>query len=332
MFQENIRGRNRSAFTLVELLVVIAIIGILIGMLLPAVQQVREAARRSACQNNIRQVSLSCHNYESAHGHFPPSTVLDTNAGTNSWLSYIVYILPFMEQNAVFDQFDLSLVGGGTAFPEAVGNNKFEVSANRIESIVCPSAAKETADDRDGNDFLIGGQVIFTTHYYGILGPTGVDLINGGSFEAKQTNNGGIATSGVFWAEGDKAQPGRKDQSRGFGDIFDGSSNTLLIGEISYDTPGDSQVSDFGAPYRSWARGGNAQFNSSCKNIRFPINAYDFNNVTTPHNNINMGSNHFGGCNFAMADGSVRFVSETIDMAAYQAQASADGGEVSLFE
>lgn len=301
-------------------------------MLLPAVQQVREAARRSACQNNIRQLSLACHNYESAHGHFPPATVLDSDAGTNSWLSYIVYILPFMEQNAVFDQFDLSSNSGGTTASEAVGNNKLELAVNRLDSLLCPSSVEEIADASDGSDFQIGGQNVFTTHYYGILGPAGVDQINGGNFDVNGTNQGDFATSGIFWADGDKTQPTRKDQSRGFGEIFDGSSNTILLGELSYDVPGDAQLSAFAAPYRAWARGGNVQFNSTCKNIRFPINAYDFVLSTTLHNNFNMGSNHSGGCNFTMADGSVRFVPETIDMVVYQAQASADGGEVGVFE
>ena len=107
------KNRIRAGFTLVELLVVIAIIGILIGMLLPAVQQVREAARRVSCANKMRQLSLAVHNYESAHRTFPVSQVgpgkSDGSGGYQSgYYSWLVPLLPFVEQNNLYNQFDLN--------------------------------------------------------------------------------------------------------------------------------------------------------------------------------------------------------------------------------
>ena len=104
----NRNQRNKTGFTLVELLVVIAIIGILIGMLLPAVQSVREAARRTQCQNNLRQIGLACLNYESARQQLPPGVTDDDSSLIDANHTGFVFLLPFMEQANLFDQFDLT--------------------------------------------------------------------------------------------------------------------------------------------------------------------------------------------------------------------------------
>lgn len=310
---------KRSAFTLVELLVVIAIIGILIGMLLPAVQQVREASRRVSCLNQMRQLSLACMNYESAHEHFPPASVC--RDGQCDSLNWIVYTLPFIEQENLHSQFDLRT--NGLTIP-----NKWDLSANRLAGVLCPSAEGEFANHGAGG---LEADETHTTHYNCITGPIGENPSSGINYEVRDTFHGGYSAEGVFWTETNQTEfAGR--ESRGFGGIQDGSSNTFLIGEMSYSVVEDESTTFFGPPYRGWARGGTESFCSPAKNIRYPINAYDFDETTTKHNNINMGSNHTGGCNFSYADGSSHFVSESVDMAIYLSQASAAGGEAVAIE
>ena len=313
---------NSRGFTLVELLVVIAIIGILIGLLLPAVQQVREAARRASCMNNMRQIGLACHNYESAFNRFPAATIFEipdlSNPGPKNYdyLSYLVYILPFMEGNNLHEMFDLSL-------NNATSPNKWDLSTNRLDIALCPSSPSiRSSVDSAG----FSANELYTTHYYGIMGPIGTNPESGATYGQKNTWHGHISTDGIFWTHGQFGFTHKK--SRGFQGITDGSSNTLLIGEISYQESPDA--STWGNPYRPWSRGGNWSYNSAAKNIRYPINAYDFNHSTTRHNNINMGSQHPSGCNFVLADGSTRFVPETLDMNVYLAWASANGSEVKV--
>ena len=128
-------SNSRKAFTLVELLVVIAIIGILIGMLLPAVQQVREAARRTQCLNNVRQCTLGAHNYASAfQDEFPPGNLQISSAWGNS---FWVYLLPFIEQANLFEQYDLASGGwtGVTSNP-----NRFILEDVQLSFLACPSS------------------------------------------------------------------------------------------------------------------------------------------------------------------------------------------------
>ena len=317
-----LNARNRG-FTLVELLVVIAIIGILIGMLLPAVQQVREAARRVSCLNNIRQVSLACHNYESAHGRFPPAlqmTYLPSNPGTKEYVfqSFHSYILPFIEQNNLYKIADFKFYQSGYASMPG----KLDLSYNRVDSFLCPSADSVNPSHNNG---LSGGEV-FTTHYYGINGPIGEIPGTTNQYKFKNTGHGGIAAQGIFWTEGQYGFDGRK--SRGFRGMTDGSSNTMAIGELSFTDRPELWNSQWAGPYRPWSRGGTWSYSSGTRNIKYPINAYDFNTQSTKFNNQNMGSNHPGGCNFAFADGSSKFIPETIDFSIYLSLASADGGEV----
>jgi prepilin-type N-terminal cleavage/methylation domain-containing protein len=146
MNRKHAMTEKRRGFTLVELLVVIAIIGILIAMLLPAVQQVREAARRSTCLNNIRQIGIATHNYESAHGKIPPGTLYypepdTTNVNWPNWqsVSALTMILPFMEQNNIRDSFvmDLNPSIGSPAYWTVPAADL--AAQNKISSFLCPT-------------------------------------------------------------------------------------------------------------------------------------------------------------------------------------------------
>ncbi len=196
----NFSGQSRGGFTLVELLVVIAIIGILIGMLLPAVQQVREAARRTSCLNNLRQLALGALNFESSRGHFPPSAELDLTVGSTanngSWGVH-GRLLPFLEQVNIADQVDLNL---GWDFQAAI-------DGARIAVFQCPSDPR--SDER--RDFTDGRVSLYPTNYGFNFGTWFV-------FDPDTRQTG----DGVFYP----------DSNLEISAITDGTSNTLLASEV----------------------------------------------------------------------------------------------------
>ena len=184
-------SKHRTAFTLVELLVVIAIIGILIGMLLPAVQTVREAARRTKCQNNIKQLGLAALNYESAHMEFPPGVVDDDDNLQDALHTGWVFLLPFFEQNNVADQYDMTSSWSSTT--------NLPVAQISIETLNCPS---------NPSPFQQTGDIQGTKSDYALSkGPTAALFA---------TN-----PEGMFGV----------NQKIKMGAVTDGTSNAFLIGE-----------------------------------------------------------------------------------------------------
>jgi prepilin-type N-terminal cleavage/methylation domain-containing protein len=313
--------RSRSAFTLIELLVVIAIIAILIGLLLPAVQKVRESASRMRCQNNLKQLALGLHNYSDQRGSLP-------RAGErNTALSWHVYVLPFIEQDNLYNQF--SQATGGFS-----NTGKNEHAFNRVPMFLCPSAVLEKMQLPEPPNIanppeLINGVAPYTTHYYGIMGPKGVNPTSGGNYEHNNTgSHGGFALQGMFQYDplvtgSTNNKPGRK-----LTDVPDGTSSTILLGEMSW---GDPSV---GTRYRSWARGcDNAPVCAGARNVRYGINvknpdaSNDTDNITD-FSDISMGSQHRpDGANFAFSDGSIRWIASTISINTYRSLASRNGGE-----
>jgi prepilin-type N-terminal cleavage/methylation domain-containing protein/prepilin-type processing-associated H-X9-DG protein len=293
------RGRRR-AFTLVELLVVIAIIGILIALLLPAVQAAREAARRAQCSNHLKQLGLALHNYHDTHRAFPPGGMTDNG------LSWIVMILPFIEQKPLYDQFNFD----AGDYHEA---GKLEVSLTRIDTLLCPSCPIERSNlggtlEKWPHDS--SGEDTYTTHYVGVMGPLGTNPQTGRPYGYDPVpTHGGYATDGVL----------HKNSKVKFRDISDGTSNTFALGEISWKGY---------AKFRSWVRGATLSGDTamgSAKNVSEPINA------GAPYGNFNdgaFGSQHPGGTHFGFCDGSVTFVSENVDHAVYLSTASRNGDEV----
>ena len=292
----------RRAFTLIELLVVIAIIAILIALLLPAVQQAREAARRTQCRNNLKQLGLALHNYHDAFLTFPPGTVsvnpsqtvsicgasatstgvdvLGEAAGAagGQGSSWIVHILPYLDQGNMYTQWD---------FDQTVLANR-AVAERNVPMFYCPSRRSEVRDpaimfqnwQSGGNDYggCIGGCNGF--HNCG----------NRETWTAAGGRRPGSDCKGVF----------RVNSRTRFRDITDGSTNTLMTGEVQRLNGGTSLTTS----NDGWAIGGPSTLFSSCSDQCQGINSNFFEEP---------GSAHTGGALFGMADGSVHFLSENMD-------------------
>ena len=217
-------NRIRTGFTLVELLVVIAIIGILIGMLLPAVQAVRSSARRISCANKMRQLALAVHNYESAHMTFPVSQVgpgrSDGAGGYQAgYYSWLVPLLPFVEQENLHDQFDLTINNGdGDDYKIGESHPNAMAASTSLDLLLCP--ADEASDD---NTFM-GSCNPGSSSYAGNIG-----------WPSTTSGFAGERSSDRFSGVIPLINPSRSidwHQSKmGFGDISDGTSNTSMISE-----------------------------------------------------------------------------------------------------
>ena len=298
--------RSRRAFTLVELLVVIAIIAILIALLLPAVQKVREAAMRSQCQNNLKQIGLALHNYHSDHGTFPPG---GTTVGGQG-LAFHVLILPYVEQDNLYKQFNLNQAYGGAT-------NK-PLGLVRVPIYLCPLPAQGLRSEASFE--FVNNAPPWASHYIGNMGPN--DRPSGGTrYDVTLTNSpqGGVARQGVLGY----------DTKIRVTDIIDGSSNTFLVGEMSTVRPGGLSMGR-----RAWTRGCWSGSDLQCTSARNVANAMNtvWYNGSNNFNNVSFGSMHPGGTHWLFGDASVRFMSESTSMAVYLATASRDGGETNALQ
>lgn len=314
--------RTRRGFTLVELLVVIAIIGILVGMLLPAVQMVREAARRATCLNNMRQMVLACHNYQSANQRYPAGARAIAVPGTSPTEyqeygpSWTLSIMAFIEEGNLLDQYKATV---------ALEEDKLRALSNeKISMFLCASATQE---DELTTDADLGS---YTSHYYGSMGPNVTPFPYTTEVASMQ---GDIGLSGVFSPQSiapsaPTNRPAYFAPSFGktFADIRDGSSNTIAMMEVSKSaSPGTGWTGlrpgwAFGQVCTETPTGtdpaGAALVVFSANSIQFPINSLP---PTFGYNNHPMGSNHPGGANIGMADGSSRFVNDAVDLTFLQA-------------
>jgi len=311
--------RSRSAaFTLVELLVVIAIIGILIAMLLPAVQSVREAARRIQCANNIKQMSLAMLNYESAHSNFPPGF---NSSGKTLWSAYI---LPFMEQGPLYASVDIN----GPWFPvHGASQSNTDALKVQLPYMKCPSA--------NVLDVLVdsASQVERSPSCY-LACTSGLLAHEAGDFPwAGLDRTAGIRESdGVFFANSEIA----------FKHIRDGSSTTVLLGETVPDqTISGIDRGGVGARADHWYIGSRevrspsgpggwgSSDNSECLgSTACPINSLFMGDATTiDEKELSFGSRHAQGVNMGFVDGHVVFVSETVSERVRSAIGSRNNGE-----
>jgi len=298
-------------FTLVELLVVIAIIGILIALLLPAVQAAREAARRMKCANNLRQIGLALSSHESALGSYPPAVFYNRAAGGNNYsdprVSYLVHLLPYLEQQPLYDQIDKTVSYERPQFDP--------IRKTKLNVLYCVSSSIQVAN------VSISGDPEHTSHYLGVMGPKGIIPATGVAYpeEGIDAHHGGYATGGMFL----------RNESVRIASVLDGTSHTLVVGELSWEA-GENGI------YHTWPAGLSDGWSHSqmTKNIAFPLNSYSFswNAGATLANDISFGSMHPGGTHFALADGSVQFTSENIRLEILKSLASRKGGDVIAFD
>lgn len=306
--------RRRSAFTLVELLVVIAIIGILIALLLPAVQSAREAARRTQCSNNLKQLSLAIHNYASTHGVLPPGSVQTdgSNGAASEWTNWGIAILPMLEQQNLFDQYDPNV-------HNTHANNR-PVLATHLPMYICPSDSG-TADALINPTQVTSAVMAAPSSYKGIAGrrwggtngywdypPFAVQALD------KMQFRGPLHMTGV---EGHTCES--------FATIRDGTSSTMLISE--YHNLGDGSRKAYWAITHSFHNLASAQLESF---TRIP----DFDKCMVATSNDHwychraIASLHAGNQAItAMCDGSVRAFSANIDGLLFQQLATITGHE-----
>ena len=326
---------RRSGFTLVELLVVIAIIGILIALLLPAVQAAREAARRSQCINNLKQLALACHNYENrsrtlplnyASGSNPYGSPPGADFRSTSWLTQI---LPFVEQGSLYNMIDFSYdvlldPRNGNVNAPNVPSNAY-VAKQVIPTFLCPSDGENDGGVMGNRANRSGSWAV--NNYKGVAGANWA----WGNFQVQPpdplantewgpTGDGLNAGNGIFF----RGQAAGRPCATRLASITDGLSNTFMIGEAVPRWCTHTWWFHFNAVTATCAIPLNAP--AQCRNTG-NRNADLIACAGNWQNNYSFMSRHPGGGNFAMADGSARFVSETIDLTLYRQLATKAGGE-----
>lgn len=279
---------RKRGFTLIELLVVIAIIAILIALLLPAVQQAREAARRTQCKNNLKQLGLALHNYHDVHLTFPPGWIDQNSSAAANW-AWGAYLLPLMDQGALFDSVD---VGQGSLGNALLDSTKLNLLKTPLSMLRCPSdTAPEINSRHQALDTGGANHSIATSSYVGANG--------GGDWTAGQSLRGAL---------------GRNSRVR-FRDITDGSSNTIMVGERSWQYPlgsGSNANCDAAMVIGIGSTGSaNLQRMALAKGL-FVINSSLDDGGGVAECARGFSSRHTGGAQFLLGDGSVRFISENI--------------------
>jgi prepilin-type N-terminal cleavage/methylation domain-containing protein/prepilin-type processing-associated H-X9-DG protein len=348
-------GSTRHGFTLIELLVVIAIIAILIGLLLPAVQKVREAAARMKCSNNLKQLALGCHNYESTNGVLPPAGVgYGMCAGTQADrkvlnMSGWILVLPYIEQEGLFKQLNLDLpfcsviwanngtvrntLGdysgppwNGSTSSNGTPTSNMPFMNTKISMFICPSdnGRRENTPQNHPNR-------------YGVIGPTSGGLTGQASNYDFITHTNNDFNTCRWWRTSTALKHYFKEGEGEKIAVPDGSSNTFLLGETTVEPRCNGWGHSWG--YRGWVQTG---LDPSKTTSGQGINDWSLNASWTtcgrPGGNNpprvgrlgdwgRVGSYHSGGANFAMGDGSIRFVRESVPAATLKIYSTIAGGE-----
>lgn len=291
---------------------VIAIIGILVALLLPAIQAVREAARRAQCANNLKQIGLGLHNYHDTHRVFPVGGARHEDGWVSDTAGWTTLILPYIELASIHQEFNFARNHNQT--PNTVA------ALNVVSVYLCPSAEHQrNLDDR----IYVGGQKQGTFRYQGVCSPVGTNPATGYPCQTWGMEPGRHSDFGV------QGVLLRKD-CVAMRDITDGTSHTFAVGELSWnDAVGDWQAAGQDAPtgpYLSYARSSGGSWTIVYNSVMNPMHSRG-RAPTMDFNAVSFGSEHPGGAHFLMADGAVRFVNEAIDFGTYLAAASRNGKE-----
>ncbi|WLD10750.1 DUF1559 domain-containing protein [Planctellipticum variicoloris] len=317
--------RVRSGFTLIELLVVIAIIAILIALLLPAVQQAREAARRTQCKNNFKQLGLALHNYHDTHGVFPYAVANVgegvPSGGTITNHKGFVYLLPFFDQAPLYNQFNFSWAtgtrsgGGGTIAggTDPALNTNLNLSKTILPMLLCPSDNGSRIEPIADGTYGCGVANSARSSYQ-----FSVQVVGWASFPGSNWDNEGITAKRLFGCNS-------RSQIR---DVTDGMSNTVAISETTLEVDDGrtgcwacSAHVGYGVDFAA-ARGIN---NWICCAWRSPPNQQS--QVGRNGEHSEPGSRHDGGCHVVLGDGAVRFISQNIDSTTRQRLATISDGQ-----
>jgi prepilin-type N-terminal cleavage/methylation domain-containing protein/prepilin-type processing-associated H-X9-DG protein len=324
-----IQPRSRGGFTLVELLVVIAIIGVLVALLLPAVQSAREAARRMSCTNNLRQIGIALHNHHYTTGTFPPGGVTNGPCcGTQSGPTWTIFILPYLEQQALYDRYDQTK-------SNEHANNAF-VRTAFVKGYSCPSDAliKRTMVPASGPGQTANLQYM-TGSYRAMAGVTdGLAW-----FDAECGRIYPIGQRGVLHSSSDQKYPVAFSSNYSpppynkerIANITDGTSNTLMVGEYYTGPKSTPNRTTFWAyTYTSFnqsevvlppqSRQLLADYNTCVSSCPSCVG------TSNPCKRA-WGSFHPQSINFVMADGSVRNISTNVDMLLFAAMGTIENGE-----
>ena len=323
-----LRGKaGRRGFTLIELLVVIAIIAILIALLLPAVQQAREAARRSTCKNGLKQIGLALHNYHEIFNSFPPGYISQpgNTAGVSNGFSWAAMILPQLEQGPLFQRFNFSQALWTGVQNDATLNQNADLITNILPVFQCPSDNRESLQNVTGAmPTATGGTPQFArSSYVGVFGAGSLDSAtpaNNPSLQATGTGSQVVAPTsnapdGTFY----------RNSKVGFRNLTDGTSNIVMVGETCYGNtawvglvPVGTPEAGVGTPttiatYILADAAADGDPNSPvASGTGRPINRLNGNVAEPVRTGGDFSSRHTGGAQFLLGDGSVRFISENL--------------------
>ncbi|MGD9720747.1 MAG: DUF1559 domain-containing protein [Pirellulales bacterium] len=330
----------RSAFTLVELLVVIAIIGVLVALLLPAIQAARESARRTQCTNNLKQIGVGMTNYETSKKHFPPGEYKPAGVPTSGGLGWSCWFLPYIEEGSLFDLMDLKkdMRSPPNWLVDANGQPSGPTNTP-ISTYLCPSmATHQTHRGLDGRltDFNNNGtyqsgsgEGLGAIDYIGVSGPAST-AVNASKNVAYGDNRGvllNMASGGPCFGTADECS-GKTISVR---NITDGTSHTIVVAECSgrgvHDSNGDSPGgTNFNELDGAWAS------KSNIGKLKLTTATFGYSGINPPAwlnwSEEEFFSDHPGGVNVLMCDGSVHFLVDETDMSIAFALCSRNGDEV----